>query len=1271
MTKHNPANGGYALIVIMFLLALSIPATLSGGYLKNASMMKNLSNQIRDTHLYWATNSLTDVALYNLKNDIQQYTLGDARFCPTAAGSTCPPVYDITHATTWLGEITDRFKNFVTQNNPNSPNAYLASAFDEAEAVNFMTRVDENPAPATGVAKFTIAAETKLGDIYSNIRSGSTKILRIRVSNVSSFSIFVAPGKDFSVSPGTNTNYDGPIYAGKNVYLAPHKGTELKFSCPSCELDDPKIEDYALHASGNIFWNGAVAIGAEPPNFNLPPPPQQTASQLGANKLYEIDVLGKPVRYRFLSNVDPAWKDNDSPPNGLQAGEMNIIKVQDNRVADVNGVPYYTSLIDGVNNPRRSPPVYYDFLRLQSDPLIPPSTSYTPVASVMTPAQAGASVVMHSSLIYDPNNPATAQPYTPFLSANTAWDSYINSNFKIAQGADSFYMLQSGAPSMTLQIGSNDAYDLIDLSKQACDPPNVTTNCDNDTLQHVKFQWTADGSKRFDNGTSATINGTSDTTGIALDFRKWNCIGNPSPAPECSNNNIKGVDPKPWTDPGNGFLRIVTDVTQPPLNRIYYQDARRVVGAGGLFIIELDVSKLQNLISSSTTLDSAHPFSNEPMVLYIGLPYPPSSVPYHTLNTVIRIVKGTSLPSAGLTIATNGFVQVQGDYNINGIPPSYSGYGGGPGGQCEMVPAAIAADQIMLLSNAWQDWQGHVFTVLSPSPSPPNQSGYSFAAPTDPTSPGGTGTFQIHDYRSHPVRPNSPGASADVTVNAILLGGDVPNQLTIMPAPTVTPTPTNNPDYELGLVSREFYDYNLTWYSSGQIPFVGGTRKPYLKFGEIGFSIDSTANPCPFPDGPFNDSDDPNGYCATNGTGGRSNNPLNAHVEIIDFWGSSSVTCTDDQPCLIDLGVIGDINSGVRQGCTSCIGDAANPFNIPLYIKVDENGKYLAPCNITASGPYQCKAYRCTDSSCTAYSGAINPSDITSLVVNTPLENAHLKRNISDSDSDVVFSVSTAYTQIKPGTRFAALARYRSDPNPAAPGSVRPLLGYNTTYASGVCCDAAGVPSGYTCQTYQTQCSCPTCPGSQCSGEGCAGVTPTCQQTCTTWICPAGTNNSNCPTTNVYPSPYATVRYSKGGVYKSAYTNSTPNSYTLSVKDKYLYLPAYISRFNGGFENIFRVGEDWRKWNCNFSANPVTCTPISGQVNQLNLFGSQHNLWYSKTLVRSTLLSTGPTAYWSNKTYTPPLREFKYAVTLRYNECVPPAMPQARPQTEDVSNRRF
>lgn len=92
-------------------------------------------------------------------------------------------------------------------------------------------------------------------------------------------------------------------------------------------------------------------------------------------------------------------------------------------------------------------------------------------------------------------------------------------------------------------------------------------------------------------------------------------------------------------------------------------------------VTEVDIAKLQNSSVAMTALGNP-PSGSDPGILYVN----------QTDNTKsVRLTNGSSIPSTGLTVASNNPVYVMGDYNTAGHA------------------AAILGDAITVLSNSWND----------------------------------------------------------------------------------------------------------------------------------------------------------------------------------------------------------------------------------------------------------------------------------------------------------------------------------------------------------------------------------------------------------------------------------------------------------------------------------------------------------------------------------------------------------------------------------------
>ena len=122
------------------------------------------------------------------------------------------------------------------------------------------------------------------------------------------------------------------------------------------------------------------------------------------------------------------------------------------------------------------------------------------------------------------------------------------------------------------------------------------------------------------------------------------------------------------------------------LNQAIIQDVRE---GGPVRVTTVDV----NQISKNSSLG----------MIYI------SDITADTAKRGIRLINGSTLfPISGLTVVSENPVYIQGDFNTGGSPPSNSGnytvpYGSAYTKYSDIRPAAIVADAINILSNAWND----------------------------------------------------------------------------------------------------------------------------------------------------------------------------------------------------------------------------------------------------------------------------------------------------------------------------------------------------------------------------------------------------------------------------------------------------------------------------------------------------------------------------------------------------------------------------------------
>jgi hypothetical protein len=113
-------------------------------------------------------------------------------------------------------------------------------------------------------------------------------------------------------------------------------------------------------------------------------------------------------------------------------------------------------------------------------------------------------------------------------------------------------------------------------------------------------------------------------------------------------------------------------------------------------LTQLNISALTTALGSGGALSSYPNAFNQ--VIYIT--DTTASVP--GVEHAIQLINGATLPSNGLTIASDNPVYIQGDYNTGINPPSDSGNTAAPtASNYTRQPSSIIADAVDVLSNAW------------------------------------------------------------------------------------------------------------------------------------------------------------------------------------------------------------------------------------------------------------------------------------------------------------------------------------------------------------------------------------------------------------------------------------------------------------------------------------------------------------------------------------------------------------------------------------------
>jgi len=1066
--------------------------------------------------------------------------------------------------------------------------------------------------------------------------------ISVIVSNLAEFAVFT--GRDFVTMPGsTETVYQGPIYVGGSAYLTPTKDHTLKFIFDGSHVDEFGVPDaitdpktYILKTSGNIFWYGPRAIGCDD-RYNAPgectADPITNFYESGIN---EVDVFGDPVFYYFLSNGETG---------GVQEATL---KFMDKHALNFDTDPATENLVDLLGPTLARPLQVYLQDRLQSDLRYPHTTLYTDSATIYSINGA----IVNPSSSFDGANPASQPLNEPH------WENFRASNFDLASHA----LVEEQVPTQSLFLGGlEETHDLIEHAQEA----------DSATQKEVKLHWIA-----------RNASGGGNLRGLAIDFRRMWCETDPTQNPWCSDPFFQLEEhPDLWEwdrhRPGgpatlypndNYFIRLLShddynNLRDTPINLRKYNDERR---KQTLNIIEVDIARLKYLIENGLRIDDVTPgdhYSNydpfkdrfndssKPFVLYIGT-QPETTDPWwqhpdwtsgtkkksiHSeLATVVRLINAEELPVAGLTIVSNSFIQVRGDYNT--ICPSGAGDICDPAGEaCTMVPAAVIGDQIMALSDSWIDHDstaGPGATYVNPADT------FTYDSPRD-----GVGNLYMWaDYRSHVVR-STLGEDAgglhdtELEINAMLIGGDIPNQLI---KTELSESQGGSEDDLYG-----FYRGNLTGLSSTLMR--AGTNDTFAEGDTIanGQYDMSSPNPLPLP----LTADDFKGL------------PVKL---IIGYDPSTDMPIYDATSRTIG-DVFGYADDGTCDACWANAGEVppgSGNFvpDIPLYLKIGRNG--IDDYDYLTSGIMNTAHLTTADMTTNQGRNVIKPG------VRFAALAAYGKGFISDTYERYLWP-SVSDDCCMPDVPFGCSAEVGDPEGPCAPcsGAVRVRcsdcqgLDNCTTDPDGLnecannmeCwdCNPPEYECGGECEQEMPKCGPSTitnCYYNSCSATlGCAR-SPVCGET----IKPVLTNGSNFPPDNLQ------VIYTVGGHYRLRFAEfGDPQNKSATVKRRYLYVPQWNGVYSGGFENFIQYGEAWDEWGCACSLGVCTDCTKTGDKNTVKLFGALDILWESQTARKGQTYASTKAFYVSN-TYNAPVRTISYSKELRYNEaCQPPGLPDA------------
>ncbi len=228
---------------------------------------------------------------------------------------------------------------------------------------------------------------------------------------------------------------------------------------------------------------------------------------------------------------------------------------------------------------------------------------------------------------------------------------------------------------------NNDSYhELVEMPAVGYTDPMTTNSAQSRYFSQagIKVVIGAGGSMTIYNGTAPTVNGSGVVTSLGTTVNSHS-----------TGNNL-------------AIYNAVQSAVSPQSSSI--QDNRE---AATMTVTDVDISKLVTAVNNNPGL-----FANGNNVLYIV-----DSTNSTSSRKAIRLKNGGTLPTGGLTVVSGNAVYVQGDYNTGSTSSVYSASAQPPsnastsdpttntvnGYNLATHPAAVVADAVSILSNAWTD----------------------------------------------------------------------------------------------------------------------------------------------------------------------------------------------------------------------------------------------------------------------------------------------------------------------------------------------------------------------------------------------------------------------------------------------------------------------------------------------------------------------------------------------------------------------------------------
>ncbi|MFZ5802590.1 MAG: hypothetical protein ACOY3K_05730 [Candidatus Omnitrophota bacterium] len=646
---------GFALVLTLALV-VGISAVVAGSMLNAARSQKQIWRQNLQIKMEWSANAIIDrgiklfrdyivlTSAYPPKADDQR-----VRGAKEVEGESAPDYFDA-YLVAWWEEL------MATLDAGSLPFEIRDRMVKDYRNIEIMTirviEVDRH------LLDFHRRYEIAIAMKHTPSKTEKVVSLTFRLSRANLFEYSVFFDTDLEIAPGPDFILEGPVFTNYNAYLMSGINKTLTISSPFDGSAKGTLRDFALRASGNIYFYFKRGIGR---NYMLYNDDGTEKENLYAEAIAPDYVRDPNQRERLPLTFDYAWASSAQKPIDTEAISLRplfyyfsnmlaLSNVTQHHIQFQDGAAVYPVMIEPFSRAN------YQWVWAEGNPgsfTAYDLPDYNAWEMSISPAYSKTNLPMIDGAWALDNPGGTVKPLT-----NPGWTNYYGRAGLVSENS----------PRLSLPIG--------DLTGIRANNPNHVlieplSASDSAQLKSVKLQSFAD-----------------------LTFQCADAI--------CSDHSARLKDgtvlDSTLTAGGIGLAGV----------RDYrLGSTRRSDFAQSTFrTLVIDIGLLKTFLEETypDKIDSGYT-----VYVQTASMLDPANVT-DTSVRLVRLVNGTRLPSGGLTLVSNGRVWVQGDYNVydvNGnLCPNFDLSGQrifGTVNYCEVPPASIFSDSFGVLSNEWND----------------------------------------------------------------------------------------------------------------------------------------------------------------------------------------------------------------------------------------------------------------------------------------------------------------------------------------------------------------------------------------------------------------------------------------------------------------------------------------------------------------------------------------------------------------------------------------